>query len=154
MNWYVLYTKPRYEKKVAQRLSQLGISNYCPLVKEVKQWSDRKKKVERPLLPSYVFVYLSEHQRDLVFQVAGVVCYVFWLGKPAVISDKEVQDLKYRLSDTFQKVSIGSLEKGSIITLESGVFKGQSAVVDEVSRNKIRVNLISLGVFLILEKAI
>ena len=57
MNWYVLYTKPKWEKKVAEQLQAMGIDCYCPLVMKERQWSDRKKKVEMPLFNSYVFVH-------------------------------------------------------------------------------------------------
>jgi transcription antitermination factor NusG len=93
MQWYALYTEPRHEKKVADRLLKLGVEVYCPLVTQIKQWSDRKKKVEVPLLPSYVFVKLEESNRDIVFQVSGVVRYLFWLGKPAIIRNEEIQHL-------------------------------------------------------------
>ena len=73
MPWYVIYTKPRNEKKVADRLKHLGIDVYCPMITMIKQWSDRKKKVQIPLLNSYVFVNLNEKDRELVFQVSGVV---------------------------------------------------------------------------------
>ena len=86
MEWFALYTKPRNEKKVAENLAALGIEVYCPLVTTIKQWSDRKKKVESPLIPSYVFVKIEEANRKEVFQVSGVVQYVFWLGKPAKIN--------------------------------------------------------------------
>ena len=90
MNWYVVYTKPKWEKKVAEQLTQRGIECYCPIVTEVRQWSDRKKKVEVPLFNSYVFVRLAEVDRNLVFQSSGVVRYLFWLAKPAIVRDEEI----------------------------------------------------------------
>ena len=94
MEWFALYTKPRNEKKVAENLAAIGIEVYCPIVTTLKQWSDRKKKVESPLIPSYVFVKIEEANRKDVFQVAGVVQYVFWLGKPAKIKPQELEALK------------------------------------------------------------
>ena len=79
MPWYVLYTKSRQEKKVTEALNLLGVNAYCPVVTTMKQWSDRKKKVEEPLIKSYVFVNLEESNRDIVFEVPGVVRYLFWL---------------------------------------------------------------------------
>ena len=154
MNWYVIYTKPRNEKKVADRLTQLGITNYCPMVQEIKQWSDRKKKVERPLFSSYVFVCLPEHQRDLVFQVSGVVRYLFWLGKPAIISEQEIASLRSRLSEGYQKVTLEYLARGSEITLDSGYFKGERAVVDEVRGHHVRVCLLALGLYVVIEREV
>ena len=85
MNWYVVYTKPRWEKKVVEQLNQKGIECYCPLITQVRQWSDRKKKVDVPLFNSYVFVHLEESDRNSVFLSSGVVRYLFWLGKLAVV---------------------------------------------------------------------
>ena len=94
MNWYAIYTKPRNEKKVADKLEAIGIESYCPTITSIKQWSDRKKKVTSPVLPSYVFVKITEPRRNEVFDVSGVVRYVFWLGKPAVIREEEIKLLK------------------------------------------------------------
>lgn len=77
MNWYVVYTKPKWEKKVAEQLRNKGIECYCPLITQVRQWSDRKKKVEVPLFNSYVFVQLPDSERNAVFQSVGVVRYCF-----------------------------------------------------------------------------
>jgi len=72
-NWYALYTKPRWEKKVADLLSKRKIVNYCPLNKVQKQWSDRKKIVLEPLFRSYVFVRISESRQPEIRQIDGVV---------------------------------------------------------------------------------
>ncbi|MCA1919895.1 MAG: antitermination protein NusG, partial [Flavobacterium piscis] len=67
MNWYVIYTKPKWEKRVADQLTQLGVNCYCPLIKTTKQYSDRKKTLEVPLFSNYVFVQLADKDRNLVF---------------------------------------------------------------------------------------
>ena len=59
-NWHVLYTKPRHEIKTLERLAQNGFEVYCPMKTTLKQWSDRKKKVSEPLLPSYIFIKITE----------------------------------------------------------------------------------------------
>ena len=64
------------------------------MVTQIKQWSDRKKKVEIPLINSYVFVNIEDKNRNIVFEVSGVVRYLFWLGKPAVIQEQEIEALK------------------------------------------------------------
>ena len=87
--WFVLYTKPHQELKVVQQLEEIGISSYCPTVKLIKQYSDRKKKIQKPLMSSYVMVLIEEHKRNDVFSVFGIVRYLFWLGKPAVIAKKK-----------------------------------------------------------------
>ncbi|MFC0776766.1 UpxY family transcription antiterminator [Flavobacterium sp. HJSW_4] len=146
MNWYVVYTKPKWEKKVADKLNQLGIECYCPLITEVKQWSDRKKKVETPLFNSYVFVQLPDSDRNLVFQAQGIVRYLFWLGKPAIVKDEEIEIIKKSLkAPNLSDVSVSSIQVGDKIKLESGVFSNQNAIVQEVSNNYYVLVLEALG---------
>ncbi len=146
MNWYVVYTKPKWEKKVAEKLTQIGIECYCPLITQIKQWSDRKKKVEVPLFNSYVFVQLSEIDRNSVFNVPGVVRYLFWLGKPAIVRDEEISIIKTSLKATnMSDISVSSIQVGDRIKLESGVFSNQDAIVQEISKTHYILVLESLG---------
>lgn len=146
MNWYVIYTKPKWEKKVAQRLLEIGIESYCPVITQIKQWSDRKKKVEVPLFNSYVFVKLLESERNSVFQISGVVRYLFWLGKPAIVRDEEINIIKKSLSSpNLSDVSVTSIQVGDRITLETGAFSNQDAIVKEVSKTHYILVLESLG---------
>lgn len=146
MNWYVVYTKPKWEKKVADKLKQLGVECYCPLITQVKQWSDRKKKIEVPLFNSYVFVQIADSERNSVFQVAGVVRYLFWLGKPAVVKNEEIEIIKTNLkAPNISDVSVSAFQVGDKIKLESGVFSNQSAIVQEVSNNYYILVLETLG---------
>lgn len=153
MPWYVLYTKPRNEKKVSERLKQLGLTVYCPLVTVVKQWSDRKKKVQEPLLASYVFVRLDENEREKVFQVSGVVRYLYWLGKPAIVRDEEIVTLQSWLLKEPQKFQVEQLQPGSRITLNKGLFNGADALVQDYRGNKLRLVLESLGVVVVMHVA-
>jgi len=99
--WFVIYTKPRTEIKVSQRLSVLGIENYTPTSMEVRQWSDRKKKILVPLLPSMVLVNIHEKEVNKVFEVIGVVRYLFENQKRAEVSNKEVLAMKYYLDNSY-----------------------------------------------------
>jgi transcription antitermination factor NusG len=152
MEWFALYTKPRNEKKVAENLASLGIEVYCPLVTTIKQWSDRKKKVESPLISSYVFVKIEEANRKDVFQVAGVVQYVFWLGKPAKIKPHEIEALKTQLAAPVVKVTLETWTPNAQIQINEGPFKNQMAVVEKVSTNKVTLILKSLGIRLIIDR--
>lgn len=146
MNWYVIYTKPKWEKKVAERLLEIGIESYCPVITQIKQWSDRKKKVEVPLFNSYVFVKLLESERNSVFQISGVVRYLFWLGKPAIVRDEEISVIKKSLaSPNLSDVSVTSIQVGDRIKLETGAFTNQDAIVKEVSNTHYILVLESLG---------
>ena len=146
MNWYVVYTKPKWEKKVAEQLEKIGIECYCPLITVVRQWSDRKKKVEVPLFNSYVFVQLAESDRNLVFQSNGAVRYLFWLGKPAIVRDEEISIIKKWLDPSeANDVSVLSFEVGDAIELDSGPFSNQKAIVQEVTNTHYVLVLESLG---------
>ncbi|MEN9907231.1 MAG: hypothetical protein RLZZ540_372 [Bacteroidota bacterium] len=153
MNWYVVYTKPKWEKKVAEQLTERGVECYCPLITQVRQWSDRKKKVEVPLFNSYIFVRLAEADRNLVFQSSGAVHYLFWLGKPAIVRDEEINTIKKWLTTPDQyEISISSLQVGDKVTLESGPFKSQEAIVQEVTKNNYILVLESMGCVLKMKK--
>ncbi|KIA99841.1 MULTISPECIES: UpxY family transcription antiterminator [unclassified Flavobacterium] len=146
MNWYVVYTKPKWEKKVADQLNKIGITCYCPLITQIRQWSDRKKKIEVPLFNSYVFVQLKDLDRNLVFQTPGVIRYLFWLGKPAIVRDEEINVIKNSLSSPIiSEVSLVPFKIGDKIKLDSGVFSNQDAIVQEISNTHYILVLESLG---------
>src|SRR5438105_756348 len=92
--WFAMYTKPRWEKKVAGILERKGIECWCPLKKTQKQWSDRKKIVEEPLFTSYVFVHIDDTERSAVLMTDGIINFVYYVGKPAIIRDDEIQIVK------------------------------------------------------------
>jgi transcriptional antiterminator RfaH len=145
-NWYVVYTKPKWEKKVAEQLKEKGVDCYCPLITQVKQWSDRKKKVEVPLFNSYVFVYLEESERNLAFLSTGVIRYLFWLGKPAIVREEEIKTIKEWLDGShINEITVESYQVGDKIKVVSGPFNNQEAVVKEVSKNHYVLVLESLG---------
>ncbi len=152
MDWFALYTKPHNEIKVAEKLLSMGIEAYCPTIVVEKQWSDRKKKIQQPLLNSYVFVKLSDKERVLVFTVPGVVRYLFWLGKPAIVKDSEILAIKEMLQESYKAITVTGVQPGSTITLQEGVFKGQSATFVEQKGNKTILVLDGLGITLILER--
>ncbi len=104
--WYVLYTKPRNEKKVAQRLSEAGYTVYCPLQKIRRQWSDRTKVVEEPLFKSYLFIQIEDHRRDEVFTFPGTVRYLFWLRRPAQVRQVEINTIQKWLGSTTTRIWI------------------------------------------------
>ena len=153
MKWFVLYTKPNYELKVAEGISTLGIKAYCPTFTQIKHYTDRKKKVQKPLLPSYVLVQLSEEDRPKVFAIPGVVRYLFWLGKPAVVREQEIELLRKNLKGIFDEAKISKLSIGKEYTIPSGPLKGQTGRVLNVLKNKLRLELPSLGLFVTLSKS-
>jgi transcriptional antiterminator RfaH len=148
MPWFVIYTKPRNEKKVTEQLLAIGIETFCPIITSIKQWSDRKKKVTTPLINSYVFVQLDEVNRFKVFDVPGVVRYVHWLKKPAVVRDSEIQSLKELTEKTIRSFTIDHLTKGEEFLIPSGVFKDKKGLIEEVRGKSIKIKLDELGLVL------
>ena len=97
--WYAVYTKPRWEKKVFRTLSESGHEAYCPLNKVNRKWSDRIKKVDEPLFKSYVFIRLAAAEQPGVRLVNGVLNFVYWNGKPAVVKDREIEEIRRFLNE-------------------------------------------------------
>ncbi len=147
MNWYVLHTKPRHEKKVEKELLDIGINAYCPTRTEYRVWSDRKKKIEKPVLSSMVLVRIGEKELNKVFYSKSVLRYMFWLGKRAIVRDFEIENLKQNLS----KNNIKDPKVGSEIGIKS--FGNKLGTIDKVSKNKIWVSLQDLGYKLMLKTA-
>jgi transcription antitermination factor NusG len=148
--WYVVYTKPRWEKKVNNLLGERGFEAYCPLNRVRKKWSDRIKWVEEPLFKSYVFVRLAEEDQTKVRMVGGVVNFVYWLGKPAVIKDKEIEVIRKFLND-YDEVRAEPIElrKDTRVTIRRGAFMDKEAKVVKVLNNKVQVIIESIGYSLI-----
>jgi transcription antitermination factor NusG len=149
-SWYAVYCMPRWEKKVADQLTRKQVTNYCPLNKVKKQWSDRKKMVEEPLFKSYVFVQLTHKEMLTVKQTSGVLNFVYWLGKPAVIRDQEIQAIKGFLNNyTNVELEKSELEVDSRIRIMAGVFMDYEGRVVEINKHTVKVQLPSLGYSLI-----
>lgn len=97
--WFAVYTRPRFEKKVAEILTRKRIENYCPFNKVVRKWSERKKIALEPLFTSFVFVRVTESEMSLIKEINGVINPVYWLGKLAVIRDSEIDSIRRFLSE-------------------------------------------------------
>jgi transcription antitermination factor NusG len=148
--WYAVYTRPRWEKKVANLLTHKGIECYCPLNKVRKQWSDRVKLVEEPLFKSYVFVRVTEEGRTPVRMTEGVVNFVYWNGKPGIVKDKEVQAIR-RFLDEHEGVEVVKVElkPDEKVLVTSGPFMDQAGTVIEIKNKVARVLIESLGYILV-----
>jgi transcription antitermination factor NusG len=99
--WFIIFTKPRNELKVLGRLLFIGVEAYTPSRVELREWSDRKKKVTVPLLPSMVLVQLGEKEVNKIFEIPGVVRYLFEYGKRAEVSNEEVLAMQAHVANTF-----------------------------------------------------
>ena len=145
MKWYVLHTKPRSEKKVEEKLLSIGINAYCPTRSEIRFWSDRKKKVSVPVLPSMVLVKIDEKEKDKVFYSPAVIKYMYWLGKKAVVRQEEVDVLKKYLKVNYDilNTNISKLELGD--ELNVALLNKQKGIVKKLSKSFIWIYLKSLG---------
>ncbi|MCX6205256.1 MAG: UpxY family transcription antiterminator [Bacteroidetes bacterium] len=153
-HWYALYTKPRWEKKIDAALIKKGIESWCPLQKIEKQWTDRKKIIEEPLFKSYIFVQIGLSEKSKVFQTDGILNFVHYLGKPAVIKDAEINLIKQYLLEKDVKISLISKEgfdESTKIRVNHGVFMGKVGTVLKNMKKKIFVKLESLGQVMVVE---
>lgn len=145
--WYVLYTKPRNEKKVAQRLSEAGYNVYCPLHKVKRQWSDRVKVVEEPLFKSYIFIQIEDARRDEVFSYPGAVRYLFWLRRPAQVREEEINTIKKWLGEfDHQLITIEDFQPGDKVRITSGQFMNEEGTLLDSGRTYALVQLETMGI--------
>ena len=150
--WFVVYTRPQQELKVASQLSAMGITNYCPTITLIKQYSDRKKKVIKPLLSSYVMVELEDKERNKVFACNGIVRYLFFLGKPAVVPASEINLMQDYLNGVYNDIKVTALGVGNSHTITEGPFSGVTGKVVETNNTKVKLELASLGMNITLKK--
>ena len=144
--WFAVYTRPRWEKKVHKLLEEKGIESYCPLNKVHRKWSDRIKIVDEPLFKSYVFVKVSEDEKTFVRMTNGVVNFIYWLGKPAIIKEKEIETIKKFLND-YHNVEVRAIDikAGKKVMVQSGILMGKEGIVKKVLHKKVEVVIESIG---------
>ena len=144
--WYAVYTKPRWEKKVNRMFLERQIESYCPLHRVHRKWSDRIKIVEEPLFKSYVFVCITEAEKTAVRMINGVVNFVYWLGKPAIIKGREIEIIR-RFLNEYENVEVKQLDikPGGNIMVESGLLMGKKGVIKKVLNSRVEVVIESIG---------
>ena len=146
--WYAIFTKSRSEKKVYERFQDNDIEAFLPIVKTVKQWSDRKKTVYLPLIPSYVFVKMDEKYLYDTLKIPGAVGVLKHLRKPAIVREVEIENLRI-LSNSKEKIETSSdiqLIKGDAVEVTKGPFMGLIAVCEKSGNNyRVVVKIDSLG---------
>ena len=148
--WYAVHTRPRWEKKIATQLAKKGIELYCPLNRVQRQWSDRKKIILEPLFTSYIFVRLEDYQHLPVVQTDGVISFVYWLKKPAIIRDEEIDAIKRFLNEyesiRLEKTDVNVTDRVRII---GGPLMEREGNILEVKHKTVKVQLPSLGYTLV-----
>lgn len=157
-HWVAAYTKPRNEKKVLERLVGAGVEAYLPLQRTLKQWSDRKKWVEEPLLRSYIFVRITEREYYHVLGIPGMVRYVMFEGKAAPIPDKQIDMLKLFMGmDVETEVVEEEILSGEMVEIVGGKLAGFSGeMLRHNGKNKVVVRLehISHSILITLPKGL
>ena len=145
--WYPIYTRSRAEQKTQAALSKKNIVTYLPLKKVLKQWSDRKKIIEEPLLKSYIFIYISNKEYTEVLMTYGVSRFIYFSGKIASIPERQIADLKLLLANgTELELIEHEISAGEKVLIKAGPFKGIIAeLISLNSKKSIVLRLENLG---------
>lgn len=148
--WLAIYTRPRWEKKVNQLLTEKGVECYCPLNKVRRKWSDRVKVVEEPLFKSYVFVKVSDEDRTAVRMTPGAINFVYWDGKPAVIREKEIATIR-RFLNEYENVEVQPIDIkiNQRVRITNGTLMDQEGKVLDIRHKTVKVAIDSLGYILV-----
>ena len=155
--WYVVYTKSRSEKKVDHLLTLKGIEAYCPTKKIEKQWSDRKKIIDEVIFRSYVFVRIMEEERMKVLETDGVVNFIHFMKKPAVIRDEEINIIKKFLNEKSASVSIipaSEFMPDTKVRVNHGIFMDNKGTILRSNKKKVYVQLEGLSQVMVIEFSI
>ena len=148
--WLVAHVHICHEKKTSERLTKMGIENFLPVQKEVHQWSDRRKEVERVLLPMMIFVHVDARERKEVLTLSSVSRYLVMRGEksPAVIPDAQMERFKFMLDYSEDAISMSTspLAPGEKVRVIKGPLRGlEGELVMEDGRSKVAVRLNMLG---------
>ncbi len=150
--WYAIYTKPRNEKKIAEMLQEKGIENYLPLIKRIKQWSDRRKNVEEPMFSSYIFVRIRENEHLPVLQTPGVIRFVMFERKKVPVRNFQIEAIrKYEKTGEEFIPNQEDFIPGKKVRIIKGGLKGLEGSLIEISgkqRVKIEVDAIGQSIYI------
>ncbi len=153
VHWYAIYTNPRAEKRVAERLEEKGIHVYLPLQKKLRQWSDRRKWVETPLFSSYIFVRIDRRDYDRVLQTNGVVKYITFEGRAVPIPQNQIDNLRIVVdSNADVETTWETRRKGEKVRVNGGPLKGlEGVLISDGGRKKVLVQVDRLDQNLVVE---
>lgn len=153
--WYPVYTNPRAEKKAYEALINKGITTYLPLRKTLKQWSDRKKWIDEPLIKSYLFVHINATQQTDVLMTKGVARFIYFSGKIASMPDRQIESLKLVLASALDiEVTEEDLQPGERVRIKAGPLKDLNAeVVAYRSQKQLALRFESIGCSVIIHVA-
>ena len=153
-NWYAIRVKSRSEKKVFFDLEEQKIEAYLPMQRKLRQWSDRKKWVEMPLISGYVFVYISRKEYESVLKIYNVVSYIYFEGKAAVIRKEDIDLLKRMLGQVEVGIEItaAQFKPGQKVEIVAGPLLGViGELIDFKGKDKVALRIPPLGYTVLLE---
>jgi transcriptional antiterminator RfaH len=152
-HWFAIYTRSHYEKKVADSLQEKGMQAWVPLLKTLRQWSDRKKWVEVPLFHSYVFVRSKLHTIRKALEVNGAVYVVSFSGQPTAIPDEQIEWLRQLLNSSEKfEISFDDFTFGEPVTVEKGVLTGMKGkFVNYKGKNRVLVQIEAINQNLLID---
>lgn len=153
--WYPVYTHPRAEKKAYTTLVNKGIEAYLPLQKRLKQWSDRKKWVEEPLIRSYIFVRIADNSQAEVLMTRGIARFIYFSGRIAPMPDRQIEDLKLLMASAIDlEITEENIQPGEKIKIKAGPLKGLTGeMIAYRSQKQLLLRLESLGCSIIVNVA-
>lgn len=146
--WFALYVQPRKEKVVEQELLKRGYEIYLPIKQELRQWKDRKRIIEVPLIPSYVFMNIEEKEVWDIVRINGCVKFIWFNGKPCPIPDDQIDSIKLLLAKNveIEQTSINP-SSGDLVRIIEGDFTGLVGVfLHKKEKNNFAVRISSLGI--------
>jgi len=146
-SWFAVYVKSRTEKKVAVEFQKVGIDYYLPLIKELRQWSDRRKWVEVPLFRSYIFVQIEQKDYFNVLQVQGATRYIAFEGKAVAIPSQQIEAIKYYINGKdHETIDDLTWKKGKKVEIISGSLTGLiGELVEMKGKSKVKVEIEAVG---------
>lgn len=153
MSWYAVYTKSRAEKKLAGELDKLGISNYLPLKKTERQWSDRKKQVEVPAINCYLFVNIEPTQKEVLFRQPHFVAFVRSFGEAAIIPDDQMDIMRRTVEgiEAFEIVATTILV-GQKVKITSSPLEGIEGIITKTGgKGKLYISILTTGLSLVID---
>jgi transcription termination/antitermination protein NusG len=134
--WLVAYVRLHHEKKTAERLTAMNIENFLPVQEEIRQWTYRKKKIKRVVIPMMIFVHVDAAERSQVLTLSAISRYMVLHGEhtPAVIPDEQMERFKFMLdySDEAVEMCTEPLAPGELIRVVKGPLKGLEGELVEV----------------------
>jgi len=147
LKWYPVCTYPKAEKIACQALTNKGFETFLPLQRQLKQWSDRKKWVEEPLIKSYLFLRIKENDRTEVLMTRGIARFIFFSGKVTSMPDRQIVDLKMLVASSADlEITEEKIAPGEKVIVRAGPLKGLTGeMISYRSQKQLALRLENLG---------